>query len=146
MAGVILSAAVEPNLIVDEAAVEAAKEEKRAEVDEVLIRKNQKIVDEGEIITQEIYDKLVALNLVSETGLEGSLMPMLGSLVITGMLFAALYLFFRWGKGNILLKPNEIRMLFTIYMMMVLLIRILANLTVFTIVPVGLFAMLVRCV
>lgn len=143
MAGVILSAAVEPNLIVDEAAVEAAKEEKRAEVDEVLIRKNQKIVDEGEIITQEIYDKLVALNLVSETGLEGSLMPMLGSLVITGMLFAALYLFFLWGKGNILLKPNEIRMLFTIYMMMVLLIRILANLTVFTIVPVGLFAMLV---
>ena len=143
MAGVILSAAVEPNLIVDEAAVEAAKEEKRAEVDEVLIRKNQKIVDEGEIITQEIYDKLVALNLVSETGLEGSLMPMLGSLVITGMLFAALYLFFRWGKGNILLKPNEIRMLFTIYMMMVLLIRILANLTVFTIVPVGLFAMMV---
>lgn len=143
MAGVILSAAVEPNLIVDEAAVEAAKEEKRAEVDEVLIRKNQKIVDEGEIITQEIYDKLVALNLVSETGLEGSLMPMLGSLVITGMLFATLYLFFRWGKGNILLKPNEIRMLFTIYMMMVLLIRILANLTVFTIVPVGLFAMLV---
>ena len=143
MAGVILSAAVEPNLIVDEAAVEAAKEEKRAEVDEVLIRKNQKIVDEGEIITQEIYDKLVALNLVSETGLEGSLMPMLGSLVVTGMLFAALYLFFRWGKGNILLKPNEIRMLFTIYMMMVLLIRILANLTVFTIVPVGLFAMLV---
>lgn len=143
MAGVILSAAVEPNLIVDEAAVEAAKEEKRAEVDEVLIRKNQKIVDEGEIVTQEIYDKLVALHLVSETGLEGSLMPMLGSLVITGMLFAALYLFFRWGKGNILLKPNEIRMLFTIYMMMVLLIRILANLTVFTIVPVGLFAMLV---
>lgn len=143
MAGVILSAAVEPNLIVDEAAVEAAKEEKRAEVDEVLIRKNQKIVDEGEIITQEIYDKLVSLNLVSETGLEGSLMPMLGSLVITGMLFAALYLFFRWGKGDILLKPNEIRMLFTIYMMMVLLIRILANLTIFTIVPVGLFAMLV---
>lgn len=143
MAGVILSAAVEPNLIVDEAAVEAAKEEKRAEVDEVLIRKNQKIVDEGEIITQEIYDKLVSLNLVSETGLEGSLMPMLGSLVITGMLFAALYLFFRWGKGNILLKPNEIRMLFTIYMMMVLLIRISANLTIFTIVPVGLFAMLV---
>lgn len=143
MAGVILSAAVEPNLIVDEAAVEASKEEKRAEVDEVLIRKNQKIVDEGEIITQEIYDKLVSLNLVSETGLEGSLMPMLGSLVITGMLFAALYLFFRWGKGNILLKPNEIRMLFTIYMMMVLLIRILANLTIFTIVPVGRFAMLV---
>lgn len=143
MAGVILSAAVEPNLIVDEAAVEAAKEGKRAEVDEVMIRKNQKIVDEGEIITQEIYDKLVALNLVSETGLEGSLMPLLGSLVITGMLFAALYLFFRWGKGNILLKPNEIRMLFTIYIMMVLLIRILAKLTVFTIIPVGLFAMLV---
>lgn len=143
MANVILSAAIEPNLVLDEAAVEAAKEEKRAEVSEVMIRKNQKIVDEGEIITQEIYDRLVALQLVSENGLEGSLMPLLGSLMITGMLFAALYLFFLWGKGNILLKPNEGYMLFTIYVMMVVLIRVLSHLTVFTIIPAGLFAMLV---
>lgn len=68
-------------------------------MDEVLIRKNQKIVDEGEIITQEIYDKLVALNLVSETGLEGSLMPMLGSLVITGMLLRRCICFSGGARG-----------------------------------------------
>ena len=54
MAFMILTAAVEPNLIVDDVAVETMKEQKRAEVSDVLIRKNQKIVDEGEIITQEI--------------------------------------------------------------------------------------------
>lgn len=143
MAGVILSAAIEPNLIVDEAAVEAAKETKRAEISDVMIRKNQKIVDEGEIITQDIYDQLVTLQLVSETGLEANLTPLVGSLLITGMAFAALYLFFRWGKGPILLKPNEIKMLFTIYILMILLIRLMANLTIFTIIPAGLFAMLV---
>ncbi len=143
MAGVILSAAIEPNLIVDEAAVAEAKEAKRAEISDVMIRKNQKIVDEGEIITQEIYDQLVTLQLVSETGLEANLMPLVGSLLITGMVFAALYLFFRWGKGPILLKVNEIKMLFTIYILMILLIRMMANLTIFTIIPAGLFAMLV---
>lgn len=143
MAGVILSAAIEPNLIVDEAAVAEAKEAKRAEISDVMIRKNQKIVDEGEIITQEIYDQLVTLQLVSETGLEANLMPLVGSLLITGMVFAALYLFFRWGKGPILLKANEIKMLFTIYILMILLIRMMANLTIFTIIPAGLFAMLV---
>ena len=86
MAGVILSAAIEPNFIVDEAAVAEAKEAKRAEISDVMIRKNQKIVDEGEIITQEIYDQLVTLQLVSETGLEANLMPLVGSLLILSLI------------------------------------------------------------
>ena len=60
MAGAVFDAAITPNLLPDEAAIEAAREEKRAEVADVMIRKNQKIVDEGEIITQEIYDRLVS--------------------------------------------------------------------------------------
>ena len=70
MAGAIFDAAITPNLLPDEAAIEAAREEKRAEVADVMIRKNQKIVDEGEIITQEIYDRLVSLHPVSYTHLD----------------------------------------------------------------------------
>ena len=55
MASLIFSAALKPNLVPDEDTMEAAREAKRAEVENVMIRKNQKIVDEGEIITQEIY-------------------------------------------------------------------------------------------
>ncbi len=143
MAFMILTAAVEPNLIVDDVAVETMKEQKRAEVSDVLIRKNQKIVDEGEIITQEIYDKLVALHLVDESGIEGNVMPLLGSLLMTSMVFAAMYLFFIWGRNARPLKQNEVRMLFTIYVIMILLISLLSNLKMFTLIPAGLFAMLV---
>lgn len=141
MENVILSVAITPNLIVDEAAVAQAKEEKKNEVSDVIIRKNQKIVDEGEIITQDIYDRLVALHLVSDTGLEGSMAPLLGSLLMTGMVFVAFYLFFHWAKTDLLLKSNEIQMLFTIYIIMILLVRVMATLTMFTLIPVGLFAM-----
>lgn len=144
MAAVVLAAAAEPNVVLDEDAMETAREQKRAEVSDVLIRKNQKIVDEGEIITQEIYDRLVALNLVRSGDIQGSLLPLLGTLMITGMVFLAFYLFFRWGRGKtVVLKHNEAKMLFTIYVIMVLLIRVMASLTMFTVIPAGLFAMLV---
>lgn len=144
MAAVILSAAAEPNTVLDEEAMEAAREQKRAEVSEVKIRKNQKIVDEGEIITQDIYDRLVALNLVRSDDFQGNVLPLLGTLLITGMLFTAFYLFFLWGRGKtMVLKHNETKMLFTIYVIMVILIRLMASITMFTVVPAGLFAMLV---
>lgn len=144
MAAVVLAAAAEPNVVLDEDAMETAREQKRAEVSDVLIRKNQKIVDEGEIITQEIYDRLVALNLVRSGDIQGSLLPLLGTLMITGMVFLAFYLFFRWGRGKtVVLKHNEAKMLFTMYVIMVLLIRVMASLTMFTVIPAGLFAMLV---
>ncbi|MBM6829520.1 HDIG domain-containing protein [Anaerotignum lactatifermentans] len=144
MAAVVLAAAAEPNVVLDEDAMEIAREQKRAEVADVQIRKNQKIVDEGEIITQEIYDRLVALNLVRSGDIQGSLVPLLGTLILTGMVFLAFYLFFRWGRGKtVVLKHNEAKMLFTMYVIMVLLIRVMATLTMFTVVPAGLFAMLV---
>ncbi len=80
MAGAIFDAAITPNLLPDEAAIEAAREEKRAEVADVMIRKNQKIVDEGEIITQEIYDRLVSLHLVGGADYKSSVLPLFGEL------------------------------------------------------------------
>lgn len=144
MAAVILAAAAEPNVVLDEEAMEIAREQKRAEVADVQIRKNQKIVDEGEIITQDIYDRLVALNLVRSGDIQGNLLPLLGTLMITGMVFLAFYLFFRWGRGKtVVLKHNEAKMLFTMYVIAVLLIRVMATMTMFTVVPAGLFAMMV---
>ena len=147
MAGMILAAAVEPNQILDENAMEKAKEAKRADVEEVRIRKNQKIVDEGEIITEEIYDRLVTLHLVRSGNFKGSILPILGSLAVTSLLFFAIYLFFRWGrkkrKNAVVLKQNEVKMLFTVYVIMLLLMRILKPFPLFLAMPSGLFAMLV---
>lgn len=142
MASGIFAAALEPNLLPDEAAMEAAREEKRAEVEDVMIRKNQKIVDEGEIITQDIYDRLVSLHLVGSNDYNASVLPLLGSLLMVALLFVALYLFFAWGKGLVVLKQNEVKMLFSVYVIMVLLLRLMAGIPYFTLIPLGLFAML----
>lgn len=142
MAEAILDAALEPNLVLDSEAMEAAKEEKRAEVENVLIRKNQKIVDEGEIITQEIYDRLVSLDLIGGAQYHNSALPLFGSLLMVGLVFVALYLFFAWNKGVTVLRDNEVKMLFTIYAIMIILLRLMAKVPYFTLIPMGLFAML----
>ena len=142
MAASVFDAAMEPNLVLDDEAMENAREAKRAEVENVMIRKNQKIVDEGEIITQDIYDRLVSLNLIGGTEYSGTALPLLGSLLMVALVFGALYLFFRWGKGIVVLKNNEVKMLFTVYVIMVILMRLMANLPYFTLIPLGLFAML----
>ena len=143
MAEAILDAALEPNLVLDEDAMEMAREAKRAEVENVMIRKNQKIVDEGEIITQEIYDRLVSLDLVGSAEYTGTALSLLGSLLMMGLVFGAIYLFFNWGKGVVVLKDSEVKMLFTVYVIMVVLVRLMAKLSYFTLIPLGLFAMLV---
>lgn len=143
MAEAIFDAALEPNHVLDDDAMKAEREAKRAEVENVMIRKNQKIVDEGEIITQDIYDQLVSLKLVGGAEYSGTALPLLGSLLMVGIVFGALYLFFNWGKGIVVLKNNEVKMLFTVYVIMVILLRIMANLKYFTLIPLGLFAMLV---
>ncbi|MBQ7758218.1 HD family phosphohydrolase [Anaerotignum sp.] len=142
MANSIFEAGLEPNLLPDEAAMEAAREEKRAEVDDVMIRKNQKIVDEGEIITQDIYDRLVSLNLIGGADYRSSALPLMGSMLMVGLLFVALYLFFTWSKGAVVLKKNEVKMLFSVYVLMIILLRLMANIPYFTLIPLGLFAML----
>lgn len=143
MAYTIVSAALDPNLVLDEEAMEAAREEKRQEVNHVQIRKNQKIVDEGEIITQDIYDRLVSLKLIGDTDKNGSLLLFLGSLVIVLLLFGAVGLFFFWNKGTVVLKKNEVRMLFTVYIIMVLLCKAMALLPYYSLIPLSLFAMLI---
>ena len=143
MAAAVFDAALEPNLVLDIDAMEMAREAKRAEVENVMIRKNQKIVDEGEIITQEIYDRLVSLDLVGHPEYNSTALPLFGSLLMVALVFGAIYLFFNWGKGVVVLKQNEVRMLFTVYVIMVILTRLMANLAYFTLIPLGVFAMLV---
>ena len=55
-------------------------------------------MDEGEIITQEIYDRLVSLHLVGGADYKSSVLPLLGSFLLVVLLFVALYLFLRMGQ------------------------------------------------
>lgn len=143
MAYTIVAAAIEPNLVLDEDAMEVAREQKRSEVTDVLIRKNQKIVDEGEIITQDVYDRLVSLKLIGGADYQNTLLPLMGSLLIVILIFGAIVIFFIWGQDKRHLRKNEMQMLLTVYVIMILLVRVMSSISYFTLIPLGLFAMLI---
>ncbi len=139
----VLNSALKPNLIIDGEAIQMAREKKANEISDVIIKKNQKIVDEGEIITEDIYKKLEALNLINHQDYKESVVPILGSIVIVGLIFAAAALFFCGGKKTRELKRNEMTMLFTLYILTVVLLRLTSEIPVYTVIPLTLFSMLV---
>lgn len=144
MAYLIISAALEPNLVLDEETMEIERQSKRAEVAEVLILKNQKIIDDGEIIDQETYDKLIALGLIGGTSSEDNIYKIIGNIIITILLFGFGFCFLNNNEeGETKLQANEEKMLFWIYLMMIILIRVLSGIYYYTIIPLELFAMLV---
>lgn len=138
----ILSVAMKPNLVLDEQAMAAAIEQKINEVEPVMIIKNQKIVDEGEVITKEILSRLESLNLVNQD-YSDSLMPIVGSILIVILLFGAVYIYFMTLGRRLMVKPNEMIVLFICYMIAIISIRLTSNFTEFYFIPLYIFAMLV---
>lgn len=139
----IICAAIEPNLVLDDEAMELTKEEKRNEVDDVKILKNQKVLGEGEIVTEEMYEKLVGLGLVGSGTLETNLYLMVGSLLLTILTFGAILLFFLWHPNGSVLRKNEEKILFVSYIISILFIWAMQNVSYTTLIPWTLFGVLV---
>ncbi|MFI3174959.1 MAG: HDIG domain-containing protein [Bacillota bacterium] len=145
MAYELVSSAIEPNLVLDEDAMEAERTAKREEVADLLIRKNQKIVDQGEIVTEEIYNRLEVLGLLTETeDDEGNYNEAVGKIIIVTLLYGLIALYLRSQKNvKIRLQWNEQKMLFCIFILMLLLLRFMVFVPYFTLIPMELFAMLI---
>ncbi len=144
MGRAVLNSALKANLILDTDAIALAKQKKQDEVEDIIIKKNQKIVDEGEIITAEIYDKLNAMNLINTENATKTMLPVLSSIIVVLLIFGSVFLFFyssnkKWHS----LKKNEMMMLFTIYIAMVLLLRVMSEVPYFTLIPLVVFPMLI---
>lgn len=138
----VISKSLEPNLVLDVDAVQAAKEQKASEVQPVTIMKNQKIVDEGEVITKEIYDILQELNLINQDYSE-SVIPLIGSIVVVILMFTALFMYFCTQNKKIIEKPNDVIILFMLYVIIVIILRATSGMTNYALIPVSIFAMLV---
>ncbi len=140
----VLNSALKANLVLDTDAMQLARQKKEDEVEDVIIKKNQKIVDEGEIITAEIYRKLETMNLINTENTAETILPVFSSIVVVLLIFASVFLFFyssnkKWHS----LKKNEMVILFTIYMIVVLLLRVMSEVPYFTLIPLSVFPMLV---
>ncbi|MCI8630241.1 MAG: HDIG domain-containing protein [Firmicutes bacterium] len=140
----ILNSALKANLVLDTDAMALARQKKEDEVEDIIIKKNQKIVDEGEIITSEIYHKLESMNLINTQDASETILPVLSSIIVVLLIFGSVFLFFyssnkKWHS----LKKNETVILFTIYIIMVLLLNTMSEVPYFTLIPLVVFPMLV---
>lgn len=143
IASLIINSALSPNLIIDEEAMNLAKEKKASEVADVIIRKDQKIVDEGEIISEEIFTILTDLNLINKADFRNASQPFWGSVIIMFVLFVAVYLYFKDQNHTIIENKRNTTMLFLFYVLSLLCTRILASINNYSLIPLAVFAMII---
>lgn len=137
----LLSAYIQPNILVDEDATERRREELAEEVEPIIYLQNQNIVNEGEIITEEIYYVLQDLGFI-DTGYTANFIPIIGYsiliIIIFGIALAYIYLY----NKDLYQNKNYSLLLFILYMILVVSTRLFINLP-HIVVPIIIFTMLV---
>lgn len=140
---IIISSVLEPNLIVDVDATEKAKQEKLASIEPVMVLKNQKIVDAGEIINEEIYSILYTGGYIQKNTIFENIIPLIGIALI--ILFIYLLTVFYLYRFHIKLytRKNEALLLFSLYIILTVSVKLLANVNVpYMFMPILTFTML----
>lgn len=137
----VAEAVLQPNLVLDEDAIAAAKEQLADEVEPVIVLKNQKIVDEGEIVTEESYQLLSDLGLINKS-YAGSIIPFLGSISIVFLGFIAVCFYMVTQQKKVLDDEKKIVVLFALYILTVIMHSAMADFSTFYFIPVSIFAML----
>ncbi len=126
-------------IIIDNEATLLAREQSAEKVPDVIVRKNQKIVDEGEIITEKIYNLLLEANLIN-TGNETNFIPFLGSVLIILLIFTETLIFLKLKKK---LDQNKRLILFSVYVLSIILLSVFSNGKYIYALPLGIFSMAV---
>ncbi|MCL1844976.1 MAG: HDIG domain-containing protein [Defluviitaleaceae bacterium] len=119
-------------------------EQRRAEVENdyerVMFYEGDTIVDEGEIVTQEIYDILAHLDMLAPESFLDNIYPMLGVFFLVAVLFLAGLMYMAFYR-----KPPDMRepmLLFTLYTLTIILVWTLSDFS-FPFLPILIFPMLV---
>lgn len=142
----LASSVIHPNLIIDEEATQSAIDAKVAEVVPIVIKKGEKIVDKDEIITNEIYAILESLGYTQKDEWEPKdIIPIIGLIMITILIQAFAYEYIRTHNKRLWNGTKDKTMLFTMYCIIVLLIRIMTGIGMeyYMLIPIALLGMLV---
>jgi len=137
----IISNTIEPNMILDVTATEKAKEEKISSIKPVMVLKNQKIVDSGEIISEEIYSLLYSAGYIQKDNFEENIIPLFGTALLILSVFTMTLLYIYKFHKKLYTRKNEALLLFTLYTILTILTKLLANVP-YMFIPVLSFTML----
>ncbi|MCI3919701.1 HDIG domain-containing protein [Paenibacillus sp. TRM 82003] len=105
--------ALTPNRFYDEVATETARETAQSSTETIYFEKGDPIVEEGELISEDLYAVLDDLNLIQNSN--NNVFPRVGLAVLTFFLIAALHMFVRNSRQAIRTDNRMMVMLFLIY-------------------------------
>jgi len=137
----IVSSVLRPNIVQDEQATNEEIKKQLSTVQPVKILKGQKIVGEGEIITEEIYEILKSLHLIKQEQ-KDQYIPIIGILILIILIQGSYLYYIYYFHSEILQNKKESLLLFSIYISVLLLIRLMGTLPFFLI-PISIAAMLI---
>ncbi|MCL2387730.1 MAG: HDIG domain-containing protein [Defluviitaleaceae bacterium] len=108
----------------------------------VMIPEGFILVDEGEYVTQEIFDILARLDMLAPASIFDTPEPLIGVFFLVAVLFLACLMFLTFYRSGVKANPKESMLLFTLYLLTVLLVWTLSEFS-FPFLPILIFPMLV---
>lgn len=139
----LIKSVVKPNRILDKEDLQQQIDNKVNAVEPVLVLKGEKIVDENEIITQEVYEILDSLGYIQKQEIDSkSTFPIIGLAIIILLMQLFVYEFIRTNNKKLWASTKEKTMLFTMYCIIIVIIKTISKLP-YPIIPIQLFGMLV---
>ncbi len=118
----IVASLIQPNNFIDEIATNKMIEERLKQVEPVMILQGQKIVDEGEIITEEIYSILDSLGFIQKEFKEEAI-KYVGVVLLICLLQIFIYIYIWFFNRSIIHSLRKTLLLFSIYCLIILIIR-----------------------
>ncbi|TDF96732.1 HD family phosphohydrolase [Paenibacillus piri] len=110
----LVRAAITPNKFFDQKGTDEAKGHARDNVKPVIINKNEVLVKKGETITEELYARLNALEMLKD---ESSNLPKIGLLLFVSMFSLAIYMFVR--QSALPIKSNNTQLLMLVLILLI---------------------------
>ncbi|MBU9722499.1 MULTISPECIES: HD family phosphohydrolase [Bacillaceae] len=111
------------NYLLDESATEQAREEAVESVDPVMIREGQLLVEEGQMITSEIYNNLALVGLLDDYGV---LYPYIGLGILVIILISMLGYYLNDANTSIKKNNTHLLMYVIIYTVTLLIIKLVS--------------------
>ncbi|WP_369916797.1 HD family phosphohydrolase [Lysinibacillus sp. 2017] len=116
-------AAIVETEVLDEEKTVIAKQQARAAVEPTRILQGQIIVQEGEVITREIYRQLELLGMLDN---KTSIKPILGLTILVGLQMAFLFILFDRSKKELSKKRNELFVTVIVYAIALITMKLIA--------------------
>lgn len=118
----IVASLIQPNSFIDKVATNKMLEESLKQVEPVTILSGQKIVDEGEIITEEIYSILDSLGYIEKDFKEEAIKYM-GVILLICLFQSFIYIYIWLFNRSVFHSIKDMLLLFSIYCVIIILIR-----------------------